>query len=286
MKRITQSRECWLVCLHVRLDATVEEVSHKATCAVREHPQEWVQEIHVTWSKLKERLARNPMVLKFEILRGTVNSIIPFRCAETIAAATSEGFNNLKKFSKRILTFLHRPVSTMYGKTVVNFIWKWMKGLKSSNEHSILKADLRWTIRVVPQLFVQRFHAASYGELRSTIRHKIIQSNQPCDARQGHNVAAIVFDHLWQESMEHPVVGECVDLEDHSNLFLGMFENLVLRHDARIVHENGDVSDIWDYQVAGRQDFFSICHIDAEIVQLARWSFLNLHQNRVNDTYV
>lgn len=99
--------------LHVFLDTAGEEIFHQVGGIHREEPEELVEVVEIAYNG---RYSQSLTILAIKasiILRGTVSSKMSRLWAETMAAATSEGFRSFRNSSKRILTFLHKPVSTM-----------------------------------------------------------------------------------------------------------------------------------------------------------------------------
>lgn len=77
-------------------------------------------------------------------------------------------------------------------------------------------------------------------------------------------MSTIILNHLRQECLEHPKVRDEIDFDDAANFLFGVLEEVVLRHNSSVVHENRDISNLGEYFAAGFQNLVTIRDVDSE----------------------
>lgn len=143
-------------------------------------------------------------------------------------------------------------------------------------------ANLRSSVCGASQLFWHRFLRASHSKFASAIRHQVLQSHHASHRRHGNDVPVVVFNHLGEERLVHPVVWDQVDVDDLSNLVLGVLEELAAGHDPSIVDENRDGSNVFLHFAGGFQHSFALRHIHT--VEKTKISFLILSPKCFRDS--
>lgn len=82
-------------------------------------------------------------------------------------------------------------------------------------------------------------------------------------------MTAVVFDHLWQERLEHPKVRDQVDVDDFPDFVLSVLQEIMLRHNSSIIHQNCDISDLFQHLGAGFQNIFAVRYVNSENISLS-----------------